>query len=351
MDNQQEIFPIVDESGQVVGSATRGECHSGSKLLHPVVHLHVFNSKGDVYLQKRPEWKDIQPGKWDTAVGGHIDYGETPEEALLREVREELGITDFKPELIDKYVFESQRERELVYVHRTIYDGKIRPSTEELDGGRFWTMQEIREAMGQDILTPNFESEFKRCFEKGIRDNRMKQKRITAANADEQIRQLYETAFPEEEQIPWDDLMRLIGEMHLDFTAYYDGDTFVGFTIIYPRPSFTWYWYFAVRDELRSKGYGQQILSNVIERYKGQTTVFDMESPRQECANSEQRKRRHKFYLRNGFRDTNVYRRFDEVEMTIMMMGEGSFTINDWNDITNELKQFWNWEDKKTDNR
>jgi hypothetical protein len=84
----------------------------------------------------------------------------------------------------------------------------------------------------------------------------------------------------------------------------------------------------------------------MIERYKGQTTVFDMESPRQECANSEQRKRRHQFYLRNGFRDTNVYRRFDEVEMTIMMMGEGTFTIDDWNTITNELKQFWNWEDK-----
>ena len=182
---------------------------------------------------------------------------------------------------------------------------------------------------------------------KRIRMNEMTQKRITAANSDEQIRQLYENAFPEEEQIPWNDLMRLIGEMHLDFTAYYDGDIFVGFTIIYPRPSFTWYWYFAVRDELRGKGYGQQILDNVIERYKGQTTVFDMESPRQECANSEQRMRRHNFYLRNGFRDTNVYRKFDNVEMTIMMMGPGTFTINDWNDITDELKQFWNWEDKK----
>jgi 8-oxo-dGTP pyrophosphatase MutT (NUDIX family) len=129
-----------------------------------VVHLHVFNSAGDIYLQKRPEWKDIQPGKWDTAVGGHIDYGETPEEALLREVREELGITDFKPEFVGKYVFESRRERELVYVSRTVYDGPIRPSAEEPDGGRFWTMKEISEAMGQNILTPNFESEFKRCF-------------------------------------------------------------------------------------------------------------------------------------------------------------------------------------------
>lgn len=163
-DNNQEIFPIVDESGSVVGSATRGECHSGSRLLHPVVHLHVFNSRGELYLQKRPEWKDIQPGKWDTAVGGHIDFGETPEEALCREVREELGITSFQPEFVDKYVFDSRRERELVYVNRTTYDGPVRPSDVELAGGRFWSMQEIKDAMGHDILTPNFESEFRRCF-------------------------------------------------------------------------------------------------------------------------------------------------------------------------------------------
>lgn len=109
-DNMEERFPVVDATGKVLGCATRGECHSGSHLLHPVVHLHVFNSKGEVYLQKRPEWKDIQPGKWDTAVGGHVDYGETPEEALVREVREELGITDFVPERLGMYVFDSQRE-------------------------------------------------------------------------------------------------------------------------------------------------------------------------------------------------------------------------------------------------
>ena len=163
-DNSEERFPLVDETGQVIGSATRGECHNGSKLLHPVVHLHVFNSKGEVYLQKRPEWKDIQPGKWDTSVGGHLDYGETPEQALVREVREELGITDFESERKEMYVFESRRERELVYVNTTIYDGPIKPSAEELDGGRFWTIDEIREAMGQNLLTPNFESEFKRFF-------------------------------------------------------------------------------------------------------------------------------------------------------------------------------------------
>ena len=75
-----------------------------------MVHLHVFNSKGEVYLQRRPDWKDIQPGKWDTSVGGHIDYGEEPEQALVREVREELGITEFTPEHVGKYVFESKEK-------------------------------------------------------------------------------------------------------------------------------------------------------------------------------------------------------------------------------------------------
>lgn len=160
-DNNQEMFPIVDEQGNITGASTRGECHNGSKLLHPVVHLHVFNTKGELYLQKRPAWKDIQPGKWDTAVGGHVDLGESVEMALLREVREELGITDFTHELLTNYVFESDWEKELVFVHKTVYDGDIRPS-DELDGGRFWTIEEIKENLGKGVFTPNFEGELKK---------------------------------------------------------------------------------------------------------------------------------------------------------------------------------------------
>lgn len=165
-DNLNEIFPIVDEAGTVVGKATRGECHNGSRLLHAVVHLHVFNSQGDLYLQKRPEWKDIQPGKWDTACGGHVDLNETIEQALHREVKEELGITDYLPERIGMYVFEGKRERELVYVHKTVYDGTIQPSRDELAGGRFWSRKEIMEYIGKDVFTPNFEDEFMKFFGK-----------------------------------------------------------------------------------------------------------------------------------------------------------------------------------------
>ena len=162
-DNSNELFPIVDEAGNITGAATRGECHNGSKLLHPVVHLHVFDRQGHLYLQKRPEWKDIQPGKWDTAVGGHIDLGECTADALRREAREELGLTDFEPEYMDSYVFESERERELVNVFRTTIAIDPTPS-DELDGGRFWSREEILESMGHDVFTPNFESEYMRLF-------------------------------------------------------------------------------------------------------------------------------------------------------------------------------------------
>ncbi len=160
-DNKDEMFPLVDEEGNITGAATRGECHSGSKRLHPVVHLHVFNSRGELYLQKRPSWKDIQPDKWDTAVGGHIDLGESVEIALRREADEELGITDFTPEQLTHYVFESDRERELVFTHKTVYDGDIHPS-DELEEGRFWSLEEIKENLGKGIFTPNFEQEFRR---------------------------------------------------------------------------------------------------------------------------------------------------------------------------------------------
>ena len=166
MDNLKELFPVVDEQGNITGCITRGEAHSGSMALHPVVHLHVFNSKGDLYLQKRPEWKDIQPGKWDTAVGGHIDFGENVAAALSREAQEELGITDFTPEHMGSYVFQGKRERELVYVNRITYDGDIRPSASELDGGRFWTRQEIADNIGKQVFTPNFEDEYLRFFGK-----------------------------------------------------------------------------------------------------------------------------------------------------------------------------------------
>lgn len=164
----EEIFPLVDESGRVIGQATRSECHSGSKILHPVVHLHVFNRRGDLLLQKRSISKDIQPGKWDTSVGGHVDFGETVNVALFREAWEELGIADFMPEFIDSYVFESNIEKELVYVYKTVYEGPFDFEKKEIDQIRFWSVDEIEDNLGKSVFTSNFENEFQKVLEKFI---------------------------------------------------------------------------------------------------------------------------------------------------------------------------------------
>lgn len=169
-------------------------------------------------------------------------------------------------------------------------------------------------------------------------------KQVTAANADEKIKELYETAFPEDEQIPWEDLLQLVVEMPLDFTAYYESEKFIGFTIVYPRKSFNWFWYFAVSEELRGKGYGQRILTRLLRSHESKSFVLDMESTTQVCNNLEQRKQRQAFYIRNGFRDTKLYRTYNGITMTIMIRGKGTFTMQDCNDITHELQKFW-WPD------
>jgi isopentenyldiphosphate isomerase/intracellular septation protein A len=156
----QEWFPLVDESGKVIGKAPRSVCHSNKELMHPVVHLHVFNAKGELYLQKRPAFKTIQPNKWDTAVGGHIALGEAVEDALKRETFEEIALKDFTPQFLVKYVWKSEVETELVFVFVTQYDGKLEYNTTELADGKFWSLSAIKKDLGKNIFTPNFEHEY-----------------------------------------------------------------------------------------------------------------------------------------------------------------------------------------------
>ncbi len=156
-----EMVPVVEENGLVIGQATRKSVHDGSKLMHPVVHLHIINREGCLYLQKRSMKKDLLPGRWDTAVGGHVDYGESLEEALFRESSEELGFREFNPIYLKSYVWESAREKELVNVFAAVGNFVLKPDLDEVSEGRYWTMSEIETNLGKGLFTPNFEQEFK----------------------------------------------------------------------------------------------------------------------------------------------------------------------------------------------
>lgn len=157
-----EVLPIIEPGGLVIGRSTRKACHAHPDLLHPVVHLHIIDPFDRIYLQKRSASKDLYPGRWDTAVGGHVTYGESLFESLIREAGEELGFVDFNPSFIESYIWRSPNETEMVNIFATVTDRAITPDNNEVDEGRWWTRSEVEEVMGKEIFTPQFEQEYKR---------------------------------------------------------------------------------------------------------------------------------------------------------------------------------------------
>jgi len=156
----QEWLDVVTPEGKVLFSAPRALCHQRRDFLHQVIHVQIINEQDQIYLQKRREDREIQPGKWDTAVGGHIRSGESVAQALQRELREETGLNVEKLSLFARYVWSSECENELVYLFilRTKALPKINP--EEATDGRFFRIKKIRDMIARQEVTPNFAYEF-----------------------------------------------------------------------------------------------------------------------------------------------------------------------------------------------
>lgn len=158
---EEEIFEIVDEYDRIVGRATRRQCHGNPALIHRVAHVLVFNKRGAVLLQKRSLRKDIQPGRWDTSVGGHLAPGEDYRQAALRETGEELGIEEPVLTFLYRSCIRNDIEAENVATFMTYHEGPFSFAGDEIEEVRFWTAEEIDAVLGKGIFTPNFEEEWR----------------------------------------------------------------------------------------------------------------------------------------------------------------------------------------------
>jgi 16S rRNA (adenine1518-N6/adenine1519-N6)-dimethyltransferase len=135
-DGPEESFPLVDERDQVIGAAPRGQVHANN-LLHRAVHMLIFNSAGEVFLQLRSRWKDRHPLAWDSSAAGHVNAGEEYDQSAARELREELGI-DTPLLRIAKLPASERTGYEFICLYRGSHDAELRPNPSEIEAGRFF---------------------------------------------------------------------------------------------------------------------------------------------------------------------------------------------------------------------
>lgn len=146
MSQSHELLDVVDENDNVIAVTTRGEIHARG-LMHRAVHILVFNSKGELFLQKRSLSKDEQPGKWDSSAAGHVDSGEAYLDCAQREIAEELGIdAEQTMQLLFKLPASVLTGNEHCMVYRYNFDGPMVLQADEIDDGR-WVSHETMDSM------------------------------------------------------------------------------------------------------------------------------------------------------------------------------------------------------------
>lgn len=135
----EEIFDVVNERDEVIGRAPRREVHR-TGLRHRAIHVFVFNSRGQVFLQKRSMSKDSSPGLWDSSASGHLDCGEDYDACAIRELREEIGLNVGEcPRRLFKVEACTQTGQEFVWLYQCASEGPFTLHPEEIERGEWFT--------------------------------------------------------------------------------------------------------------------------------------------------------------------------------------------------------------------
>ncbi len=151
-DNLEELLDVVDDQDQVIGRATRGECNSNPDLIHRAAYVLIFNKNRHLFLHKRSKTKDKFPGWWSISAAGHVAHGETYEQTIQREMREEIGVL-LPVVFLGKFLLRHVTESEYAAVFKAYSEGPFCLHQEEIEAGAFFSMEKTKNKMWE-VLTP-----------------------------------------------------------------------------------------------------------------------------------------------------------------------------------------------------
>jgi isopentenyl-diphosphate delta-isomerase len=167
--SSDEIFDVVDELDRVIGSAPRSEVHR-RKLRHRAVHVFLFNTRAELFVQKRAAAKDTFPRCYDSSASGHVNSGEDYDICALRETQEEIGLVVPVGKLSRHFKVEAceQTGWEFVWAYSVVTDQVPQINLDELESGEFWTPKHTRSLLvaNPQQFAPAFTlifDEFERC--------------------------------------------------------------------------------------------------------------------------------------------------------------------------------------------
>jgi len=146
------------------------------------------------------------------------------------------------------------------------------------------------------------------------------------------ISNLYSSAFPRQEQAPLALLINQTKKDTVKFFAFYDGDVFLGLTYTISFKDMTYLWYLAIQSDLRSKGYGSQIMRYLHELYPNNRIVLNLDIQDETAMDSEIRKKRKEFYIKNGYSSTGYLCTFHGNKLDVMSIN-GNVTFDEFSSI------------------
>ena len=158
-----EILIVVDEDDNVIGKSPYSEVRKKG-LITRSSNIFIFSSEGKIFIHKRNRQLSLYPGMWDVKVGGSVSYGESYEDAALRELKEETGIiaTEEQLEYLFSTKFRSNEHNVSRKIFRIIYDGKMTLQKSEIEEGRFVSIKEAEKLVKDGLVSPSAKEVFER---------------------------------------------------------------------------------------------------------------------------------------------------------------------------------------------